>query len=173
MDNAGIPSLHNFGHNVVICEDRTAINPAYDTFLLQKAQVFSTLIAYGYQADVSLRYLCGKKKWTSWIGRPLLLAGIFLGGVVNGQVVWSMGDTGAGLMAWTNLLAIVLLAPMAFKILKDYENQRKAGLNPMFDPATVGIDDPNGVWSEWVEKKKARGDYENPVLGYNTNHSKK
>ena len=52
-----------------------------------------------------------------------------------------MGDTGAGLMAWTNLLAIVLLAPMAFKILKDYENQRKAGLNPMFDPATVGIDD--------------------------------
>ena len=135
--------------------------------------VFSTLIAYGYQADVSLRYLCGKKKWTSWIGRPLLLAGIFLGGVVNGQVVWSMGDTGAGLMAWTNLLAIVLLAPMAFKILKDYENQRKAGLNPMFDPATVGIDDPNGVWSEWVEKKKARGDYENPVLGYNTNHSKK
>ena len=135
--------------------------------------VFSTLIAYVYQADVSLRYLCGKKKWTSWIGRPLLLAGIFLGGVVNGQVVWSMGDTGAGLMAWTNLLAIVLLAPMAFKILKDYENQRKAGLNPMFDPATVGIDDPNGVWSEWVEKKKARGDYENPVLGYNTNHSKK
>ncbi len=135
--------------------------------------VFSTLIAYGYQADVSLRYLCGKKKWTSWIGRPLLLAGIFLGGVVNGQVVWSMGDTGAGLMAWTNLLAIVLLAPMAFKILTDYENQRKAGLNPMFDPATVGIDDPNGVWTEWVEKKKARGDYENPALGYNTSHSPK
>jgi len=39
MDNAGIPSLHNFGHNVVICEDCTAINPAYDTFPLQKAQI--------------------------------------------------------------------------------------------------------------------------------------
>lgn len=130
--------------------------------------VFSTLIAYGYQADVSLRYLFGKKKWTSWIGRPLLLIGIFLGGIVSGDVVWSMGDTGAGLMAWSNLLAIIRLSPMAFRILKDYEKQRKAGLDPLFDPATVGIDDPNGVWSEWVEKKKARGDYQNAELGYKT-----
>lgn len=128
--------------------------------------VFSTLIAYGYQADVSMNYLFGKKKWATFIGRGLLLAGILLGGIVNGQVVWAMGDTGAGMMAWTNLLAIVLLAPMAFKILKDYEKQRKAGLDPIFDPSTVGIDDPNGVWTEWVEKKKRRGDYENPELGY-------
>lgn len=128
--------------------------------------VFSTLIAYGYQADVSLRYLFGKKRWTAWVGRPLLLLGILLGGIVNGQVVWSMGDTGAGLMAWTNLLAIVLISPMAFKIFQDYEKQRRAGLDPIFDPATVGIEDPNGVWTEWVEKKKRRGDYQNSQLGY-------
>lgn len=128
--------------------------------------VFSTLIAYGYQADVSLRYLFGKKRWTSWIGRPLLLLGIFLGGIVDSQVVWSMGDTGAGLMAWTNLLAIVLLAPIAFRILRDYDKQRKIGLDPIFDPGTVGIDDPNGVWAEWIEKKRKRGDYQNSELGY-------
>lgn len=129
--------------------------------------VFSTLIAYGYQADASLRFLFGKKKWTAYIGRPLLLAGILLGGIVDGQVVWAMGDTGAGMMAWINLLAIVLLSPKAFKILKDYEKQKEAGLDPIFDPATVGIDDPNDVWTEWVEKKQARGDYENKELGYN------
>jgi len=128
--------------------------------------VFSTLIAYGYQADVSLKYLFGKKKWATYIGWVLLLAGILLGGIVDNSVVWAMGDTGAGMMAWTNLLAIVLLAPKAFKIMKDYEKQRKAGLDPIFDPATVGIDDPNGVWTEWVEKKQARGDYENEELGY-------
>ena len=135
--------------------------------------VFSTLIAYGYQADVSLRYLFGKKKWTAWIGRPLLLAGILLGGVVTSDVAWSMGDTGAGLMAWSNLLAIVLLSPKAFKILKDYEKQRKQGLDPMVDPSTVGIEDPNGVWTEWVDKKKARGDYENEALGYGATAKKK
>ena len=128
--------------------------------------VFSTLIAYGYQADVSLKYLFGKKKWATYIGWVLLLAGILLGGIVDNSVVWAMGDTGAGMMAWTNLLAIVLLAPKAFAIIKDYEKQRKAGLDPIFDPSTVGIDDPNGVWTEWVEKKQARGDYENADLGY-------
>ena len=131
--------------------------------------VFSTLIAYGYQSDASMKYLFGKNKTATWVGRILLLAGILLGGIVDGQVVWSMGDTGAGLMAWTNLVAIVLLAPVAGRILKDYEKQRKAGLDPIFDPSTVGIDDPNGVWDEWVEKKKVRGDYENTELGYTVN----
>lgn len=128
--------------------------------------VFSTLIAYGYQGDVSMKYLFGKKRWATNVGRILLLAGILLGGIVDSEVVWAMGDTGAGMMAWTNLLAIVLLTPVALRIMKDYEKQRKAGLDPMFDPATVGIEDPNGVWTEWVEKKKARGDYENAELGY-------
>lgn len=128
--------------------------------------VFSTLIAYGYQGDVSMKYLFGKKRWATNVGRVLLLAGILLGGIVDSEVVWAMGDTGAGMMAWTNLLAIVLLTPVALRIMKDYERQRKAGLDPMFDPSTVGIEDPNGVWTEWVEKKKARGDYENAELGY-------
>ena len=128
--------------------------------------VFSTLIAYGYQGDVSMKYLFGKKRWATNVGRILLLAGILLGGIVDSEVVWAMGDTGAGMRAWTNLLAIVLLTPVALRIMKDYEKQRKAGLDPMFDPATVGIEDPNGVWTEWVEKKKARGDYENAELGY-------
>lgn len=128
--------------------------------------VFSTLIAYGYQADVSMKYLFGKQQWSTYVGRILLIAGILLGGIVDNSVVWAMGDTGAGMMAWTNLLAIVLLAPKAWAIMKDYEKQVKAGLDPIFDPAIVGIEDKNGVWTEWVEKKKARGDYENEALGY-------
>ena len=81
-------------------------------------------------------------------------------------MVGARGDAGAGMMAWTNLLAIVLVAPKAWAIMKDYEKQVKAGLDPIFDPAIVGIEDKNGVWTEWVEKKKARGDYENEALGY-------
>ena len=50
--------------------------------------------------------------------------------------------------------------------MKDCEKQRALGLDPLFDPATVGISDPHGIWAPYVEKKKARGDYENPSLGY-------
>ena len=149
-------------HKISILRDKRTGNMQFRKL----AEEISTLIAYGYQADVSMKYLFGKQQWSTYVGRILLIAGILLGGIVDNSVVWAMGDTGAGMMAWTNLLAIVLLAPKAWAIMKDYENQFKAARDPIFDPAIVGIEDKNGVWTEWVEKKKARGDYENEALGY-------
>ena len=77
-----------------------------------------------------------------------------------------MGDIGVGCMLWVNTFSILLLTPVLMRIVKDYEKQRAQGLNPLFDPATVGIEDEAGVWNQYVEEKKRRGDYENPALGY-------
>jgi AGCS family alanine or glycine:cation symporter len=128
--------------------------------------VFTTLMAYYYQAESGLRYLTGESKTAVNVFRIIYLVANFFGVIVNGQVIWSMGDTGAGLMAWFNLIAIVLISPMAIRIVNDYEKQKHLGLDPMFDPATVGLPDEAGVWDPYVEKKKARGDYDNPELGY-------
>ena len=65
---------------------------------------------------------------------------------MNADAIWSMGDIGYGLMAWANIIAIVLLAPKASAILKDYEQQKKEGKNPVFDPAKFGIEDETGAW---------------------------
>lgn len=130
--------------------------------------VFTTLLSYSYEIESSVHFLAGHNKKAINAVRIMFLAFCFFGSFIEGQVVWPMGDTGVGLMTWFNVFAIMLLSPKAFKIIKDYDNQRKAGLDPMFDPATVGIDDPNGVWNEFVEKKKARGDYENAALNYQT-----
>lgn len=59
-----------------------------------------------------------------------------------------------------------LLSPVAFKIIKDYDRQRKVGLDSIFDPKTLGLEDENGVWDKYVEAKKKRGDYSNQALGY-------
>ncbi|MCY1457861.1 hypothetical protein D9M71_751890 [compost metagenome] len=40
-----------------------------------------------------------------------------------------------GLMAITNLVAILLLSNLAFKLARDYNAQRKAGKLPTFDAA--------------------------------------
>lgn len=77
-----------------------------------------------------------------------------------------MGDIGVGCMLWVNTFSILLLTPKVLKIVKDYEKQKNVGLNPLFDPATVGIEDKAGVWDTYVKQKKERGDYENPQLGY-------
>jgi amino acid carrier protein len=128
--------------------------------------VFTTLMSYYYQMESNLRFLFGENKKIVRVFQVIYLFANFLGVMVNGQVIWSMGDTGAGLMAWFNLIAIVLLSPVALKAIKDYDRQKKLGLDPMYDPATVGLEDKNGIWTKYVEKKKARGDYENPQLGY-------
>ena len=42
-------------------------------------------------------------------------------------------------MAWLNILAILVLQVPALKVLKDYRAQKKSGLDPQFDPRTLGI----------------------------------
>ena len=49
-------------------------------------------------------------------------------------------------MAWANIIAIALLAPKASAMLEDYEQQKKEGKNPVFDPAKFGIEDETGAW---------------------------
>lgn len=81
--------------------------------------------------------------------RVVFLISAFSGVLVNGQVIWTMGDTGAGMMAWLNIAAILLLSKKGFAMLKDYEEQKKAGKDPVFDPAKFGIDDTTGVWGKY------------------------
>lgn len=128
--------------------------------------VYTTLLSYAYEIESSIRFLCGNNRRVITIMRVLFLGACFFGSFIKGGTVWDMGDTGVGIMTWVNVVALAFLAPVALRIIRDYERQRKAGLDPMFDPATVGIRDEAGVWNRYVRKKKERGDYENEALGY-------
>ena len=53
---------------------------------------------------------------------------------------WNMADIGVGLMAWLNIIAILLLQSIALKTFYDYEQQFKSGIKqPTFDPFKLGI----------------------------------
>ena len=49
-------------------------------------------------------------------------------------------------MTWLNIIAVALLSKKAFAIFKDYEKQKKQGLDPVFHPEEFGIDDTEGIW---------------------------
>ena len=51
----------------------------------------------------------------------------------------ALGDIGVGLMAWLNVIAILILQKPAMLALSDYERQKKLGLDPTFDPDALGI----------------------------------
>ncbi len=87
--------------------------------------VFTSLMGYYYQAEANTRYLFKENKTAVWVMRVIFIFSCFSGVLVNGQIIWTMGDTGAGMMAWLNIIAILLLSKKGFAILKDYEEQKK------------------------------------------------
>ena len=102
---------------------------------------FTTIMAYYYIAETNLSYLYEKgSKGAIWALRILLLVAVFYGSIKTAEAAWTLGDIGVGIMAWLNVIAIVLLRKPALKALKDYEQQRKAGIeDPIFDAKKLEI----------------------------------
>lgn len=104
--------------------------------------VFTTIMAYYYYAETSLVYLFGGKKWENagiWCLRMLMVAGVLYGSVKEAALAWQLGDIGVGIMAWINVIAILCLFPKAIRALRDYEKQKRMGLDPTFDPKKLNI----------------------------------
>ncbi len=111
---------------------------------------FTTIMAYYYIAETNLSYLetKGNNKWKVWVLRLLILISVFYGSVKTAESAWALGDIGVGVMAWLNVIAIILLRKPAFKALKDYTAQRKAGIDPVFDAEKLDIKNAD----QWIKK---------------------
>ncbi len=102
---------------------------------------FTTIMAYYYIAETNLSYLDRSgNKWLLTALRFLMLIAVFYGTIKTAEAAWTLGDIGVGVMAWLNVVAILLLRKPALKALKDYEKQRKEGKDPHFNAKEVGID---------------------------------
>ncbi len=108
---------------------------------------FTTIVAYYYMAETNVQYIARN------VHRPgilmalklVMMAVVAYGAVRSASLAWALGDTGVGLMAWLNIIAIVILQKPALIALRDYEAQKRAGRDPIFDPVALGI--PNAqLW---------------------------
>lgn len=65
--------------------------------------------------------------------RLLVVGMVYFGSVNSIPLVWSMADLSMAIMSIINLVAIILLCPFVFLILKDYQTQLKQGIStPIF-----------------------------------------
>ncbi|MBO1512971.1 alanine/glycine:cation symporter family protein [Metabacillus bambusae] len=102
---------------------------------------FTTIMAYYYIAETNITYLIrgSNKKLSLLLLKLVILAATFYGSVKTASLAWALGDVGLGIMVWLNVIAILILAKPALIALKDYEKQKKQGLDPVFDPKALGI----------------------------------
>ena len=106
---------------------------------------FTTLLAYYYIAETNIAYIHRTIKIPGmmFVLKLALMASVFYGTVKTANLAWGLGDIGVGLMAWLNIIGILIIffmAKPALKALKDYEAQRNAGVTTYtFDPKALGI----------------------------------
>ncbi len=127
---------------------------------------FTTILAYYYIAEVNVAYLTriikGRRVMIFLI-KMIIMAMVAYGALNTEGYIWAMGDVGVGLMAWLNIVGIIIIFFMggpAIKALRDYETQQKAQkgketeeMHYAFDPRKLGIKNAT-FWEEIVDEKK-------------------
>ena len=106
---------------------------------------FTTIIAYYYIAETNFIWI--KRTFKSLdqliILKIIITVSVFFGTIRSADLAWALGDIGVGIMAWLNIIGILVLIFMgqpALKALDDYECQKKKGVSIYsFDPDSLGI----------------------------------
>jgi AGCS family alanine or glycine:cation symporter len=97
---------------------------------------FSSILGNYYYGESNIEFITTSRTALTTY-RTLVVVVIFVGSIASADLIWNTADGIMGLMALVNLVAIALLSGVAFKLLKDYSQQRKAGLNPVFTRARM------------------------------------
>lgn len=119
---------------------------------------FTTILAYYYIAETNITYLNRYFKTRIPLGalKLLMMIVVAYGTVNSAGYIWTIGDIGVGLMAWINIIGILLITfkagPATILCLKDYEEQRKLGGPIGFDPVSLGIKNAT-FWEQRLEKQ--------------------
>ena len=98
---------------------------------------FSSIVGNYYYGESNIEFMSGNKVILN-IFRVIVVCMVLFGSVAKVQLVWDLADVFMGIMAVINLVAIALLGKYAFIALKDYSDQKKAGIkDPVFDASNI------------------------------------
>ena len=112
---------------------------------------FSSLVGNYYYTETNFKFIRDSKTGLN-LFRVTCVAAVFLGAQMDFSTVWNLADVLMGLMALVNLVAILLLGGQALRVLRDYNEQRRAGKNPVYRASEVGVGDPE-IWNEEHARK--------------------
>ncbi|WP_159944871.1 alanine/glycine:cation symporter family protein [Nocardiopsis sp. FR6] len=92
---------------------------------------FTSVLGNYYYGESNLEYLTANPGVMTGY-KVVFLVASFLGALGSIDLVWTLADTTMGMMALVNLIAITPLAAIAARLLKDYTDQRRQGIDPVF-----------------------------------------
>ena len=93
---------------------------------------FTTVLGWSQYGSKAVEYLFGEKAVKVY--KVIFVLMIVSGAVMTSSLAWDISDTFNGLMMIPNLIAVVLLSPLVFKITRNYVDRKIKGkdVKPMY-----------------------------------------
>lgn len=93
---------------------------------------FTTVLGWSQYGSKAVEYLLGEKAVKVY--KVIFVLMIVSGALMTSSLAWDISDTFNGLMMIPNLIAVVLLSPLVYKITRNYVNRKIKGkdIKPMY-----------------------------------------
>lgn len=121
---------------------------------------FTTLLGNLYYVDQAIVYILKRqpsKKFKTFYHIICALI-VLLGAGLSADLLWNIADITMGLMALINIPVIIYLSKYAFRALKDYDKQRKLGIDPVFYAKNIDLPHQVDCWQEESENNTENTD---------------
>ncbi len=109
---------------------------------------FTTLIGNLFYVDKCLAHLLGHVPGKKFMRIYHIIASliVLLGAGLSADLLWNISDILMGGMTLINMPVIVILGKYAIRALKDYETQRKQGVEPVFHAKNIDLPHQVDYW---------------------------
>lgn len=87
---------------------------------------FTTILGWDYYSERCLQYLVGDRKPVLMTYKWLYIVAVFIGPYLTVSEVWTIADIVNGLMAFPNVIALILLSGVVARETKDYIGRYKS-----------------------------------------------
>lgn len=124
-----------------------AFGPAFITVAMILF-AFTTLIGNLFYVDKCLTHLLGRVPGKTFMRIYHIIASVvvLLGAGLSADLLWNIADLLMGGMTLINMPVIFYLSKYALNALKDYEMQRKKGVEPVFHAKDIGLPHKVDCW---------------------------
>ena len=124
-----------------------AFGPAFITVAMILF-AFTTLIGNLYYVDQCLAHLIGRVPSKRFMLVYHIVASliVLVGAGLSADLLWNLADVLMGCMTLINMPVIVYLGKYAIRAMKDYEKQRKQGVEPVFRAENIKLPHHVDCW---------------------------
>ena len=110
---------------------------------------FTTLVGNLYYVDKAIFFIFNKMPSKTFMRIYYVFASllILLGAGLSADLLWGIADVTMGAMTIINMPVILYLGKYAYRALKDYEKQRKEGIEPVFKAKDIDLPHSTDYWN--------------------------